>query len=372
MKTIVISTAPFVEKDGEFYAYSPYIKEMVLWAKHSDEISFLCPVRNNGDGLLLSKVDFHISKIYQAKEFDLKSIVGIFRGITFSIYNFWLLFAAMRSADHIHLRCPGNISLMGCIVQMFFPRKPKSAKYAGNWDPSAKQPLSYKIQKWILNNTFLTRNMSVMAYGKWPGSSKNIKLFFTATYRFDEKLPIAERVFGSFIKFIFVGTLSEGKRPLYAIRLVETLRQSGINATLDFFGEGYERGDLEAYINDKSLSDFVKLRGNQDLNTVKQAYIESHFCVLPSKSEGWPKAVAEAMFWGCVPIASKVSCVPFMLDYGKRGILLEMDLSKDVEHVASIISNHEKFRELSTEAAAWSRQFTLEEFEIQIKNILNK
>jgi hypothetical protein len=43
----------------------------------------------------------------------------------------------MRVADHIHLRCPSNI---GCWVACSnsFPKTPKSAKYAGNWDPKLK------------------------------------------------------------------------------------------------------------------------------------------------------------------------------------------------------------------------------------------
>jgi hypothetical protein len=27
---------------------------------------------------------------------------------------------------------------LGCIVSDFFPNKPKTAKYAGNWDPKSK------------------------------------------------------------------------------------------------------------------------------------------------------------------------------------------------------------------------------------------
>ena len=61
---------------------------------------------------------------------------------------------AMKNADHIHWRCPGNMGLIGAIVQILFPKKNKTAKYAGNWDPKAKQPFTYKLQRWILSNTF--------------------------------------------------------------------------------------------------------------------------------------------------------------------------------------------------------------------------
>jgi hypothetical protein len=45
------------------------------------------------------------------------------------------------------------------------------------------------------------------------------------------------------------------------------------------------------------------------------------------------------MFWGCLPIATKVSCVGEMLDYGKRGLLLKMDLDYDIEQIRAILKN---------------------------------
>ena len=82
------------------------------------------------------------------------------------------------------------------------PNKPKTAKYAGNWDPKAKQPWSYRLQRWIKSNTFLTRNMQVLVYGEWEGSSKNIKSFFTATYWEIEKEPLQSLSFTNTIRFV--------------------------------------------------------------------------------------------------------------------------------------------------------------------------
>jgi glycosyltransferase involved in cell wall biosynthesis len=94
--------------------------------------------------------------------------------------------------------------------------------------------------------------------------------------------------------------------------------------------------------------------------------------ILPSKSEGWPKAIAEGMFWGCVPISTKVSCVPFMLDNENRGLLLEMELDKDVAKIENIINNESDFIIKSKLASQWSKQFTLEVFEDEIKKLIVK
>lgn len=370
MKMIVISSAPLVSLDGRLWGYSPYIREMEIWARHSGEIGFVCPVLHSGEGMLLTPLDFPVAKLFPVKGFDVKSVKGILRAIWFSVYNFYTIYKAMRWADHIHVRCPGNISLMGCLVQMLFPHKKKTAKYAGNWDPKAKQPLSYKLQRRILANTFLTRNMQVLVYGQWPNSTKNIKPFFTATYRDSQIEPIQPRALSGKVKFVFVGTLSEGKRPLYALQLVENLLRNGHNVAIDFYGEGSQREPLEYYIAENHLSHIAKLKGNCEASEILSAYRESHFMLLPSKSEGWPKVVAEAMFWGCLPVATSVSCVPYMVGNGSRGLLLGLNLERDAAQIKALLENQQDYDAKVTKSIDWSRQFTLDLFEKEIKALL--
>ena len=369
MKLMVISSAPFFIKEGSYQAYSPYIKEMEIWARYS-EIGFCCPILKIDDGSLISKVNFDVSRLFEAKEFNITTFPQIIKASWFSFYNFYELLRAMDWADHIHLRCPGNLGLLGCIAQIFFPGKQKTAKYAGNWDPNATQPWSYKLQKWILSNTFLTRNMQVLVYGEWQEQSRNIKPFFTASYSEADKTPVAVRNFDSGISVLFVGTLSSGKQPLYAIRIVEALHKKGIKITLSLYGHGEEKAVIENYIRNNSLQNTIFLKGNQPKETLQIAFMQSHFVMLPSLSEGWPKAIAEGMFWGCVPIASKVSCVPNMLDGGKRGILLDMDFENDVEQLSALISNPNQYRAMVANGMDWSRKYTTDLFEGEIKKIL--
>ena len=44
--------------------------------------------------------------------------------------------------------------------------------------PKSKQPWTYKLQKWILSNTFLTRNMQVLVYGEWESELQKYKTLF--------------------------------------------------------------------------------------------------------------------------------------------------------------------------------------------------
>ena len=212
--------------------------------------------------------------------------------------------------------------------------------------------------------------MKVLVYGEWKGITKNIKPFFTATYRELDKEPLSTKDLNSEVKFIFVGTLVKGKNPLYAIQLVESLFKKGVAVSLKLYGEGVIKNELVDYVLRNKLESLISFEGNQSKEIIQKAYIDSHFVLLPSESEGWPKAIAEGMFWGCVPVATAVSCLPFMLDYGKRGVLLSMNIENDAKQVVDLIKNQKKYNCMQAEAAAWSRNYTIDLFEIEIYQLL--
>jgi len=377
MKFTIFSHVDHCLSKDQYYAYAPYVREMNLWIKNFDSVEIVAHISKKE----ISNIDLaysHQSLFFNSiKAFDLTSLKNIFFSLIYIPGIIMTIAKAMHRADHIHLRCPGNIGLLACLVQIFFPNKPKTAKYAGNWDPSAKQPWSYRLQKWILNNTFLTRNMQVLVYGNWEGISKNIKPFFTATYTSKEakqSMLLQGKTIDlvNTIKFIFVGTLSVGKRPLYTLQLWHQLSKQHPNLKLEFYGEGAMRGDLEKYIMQYNLHDKVMLNGNQPKEVIEKAYQQSNFLILASNSEGWPKVVAEAMFWGCVPLSTNVSCVYEMMGFGTRGLLLEVDLDKDMKRVLEIINSEDIYIKMSNQSKVWSTAYTLDTLEKEIAILLKK
>lgn len=370
MKFAIITHVIHGKDSGTYFGYEPYVREMNLWIKNVSEVLIVAPLHTTPKTPIQEFYQHNNIDFVPIQNFDIISFKSALHSLIVMPKIVWKIFQAMKKADHIHLRCPGNIGLLGCLVQVLFPSKPKTAKYAGNWDPKASQPLTYRLQKWILANTFLTKNIQVLVYGEWENSTKNIKPFFTASYFEKDKIDVKPRALEEKISFVFVGTLSNGKQPLYAIRLIEMLYKKGHNVQLTLFGEGSERAMLENYISEENLQQIVFLEGNQNQDTVKKAYIDKHFVVLPSQSEGWPKVVAEGMFWGCVPIASKVSCVPNMLGNGERGLLLDLKLDADVATIESILNDNYLYQDKANKAMQWSRQFTMDAFENEIKLLL--
>ncbi|KAF2510920.1 glycosyltransferase [Flavobacterium zhairuonense] len=370
MKFAIITHVSHVQKSDEYFGYAPYVREMNIWIKYVDKVIIVAPITKSKVTEIDIAYKHHNVDFREVADFSFISFKSNLESLLKLPLIIWRIFWAMYDANHIHLRCPGNMGLVGCFIQILFPSKIKTAKYAGNWAPGSKQPWTYKLQKYILNNTFLTKNMQVLVYGDWKNQTKNIKSFFTATYSENEKENISKSNLNIKAEFIFVGSLVSGKNPLYAIMLIKDLIGKGLNATLNLYGDGIEKSNLEIYIKENKLEGHIILHGNQNKEIVKKAYQKSHFVILPSKSEGWPKAIAEGMFWGCVPLATKVSCVPFMLDYGARGVMLEMDLEKDFTQINTLLKNHEIFIMKSKLAQEWSQTYTTDFFEKEIKNLL--
>ena len=353
----------------ELYAYAPYVREMNLWLKYVSSVEIVAPLEEE----MSEAIDLKYNKTATFTEinaFHIKSKVALIKTLFKIPKILYVLFKAMKRADHIHLRCPGNIGLLGCFVQILFPSKPKTVKYAGNWDPNSKQPRSYRLQKWIVSNTFLTKNVKVLVYGEWEGQSKNIVPYFTASYKETEKEEVKTEDFSEEVRLIFVGTLSPGKQPLISVQVAEKLVEQGMNVHLDIFGQGVEYESLKTYIKTNKLDQHIILHGNQPKDVVKEAFKRAHFLVFISKSEGWPKVVAEAMFWKCLPISTEVSCVPSMLGFGSRGSIVVPDVTIIVEEIIGYVEVHEKYENAINSAYDWSRTYTLDKFEDEIKAFL--
>ncbi len=369
MKFCIITHVQHKQRHGRYFAYGPYVREMNLWLNEDDQLIIVAPLSNNVeiDNIELA-YKYPDIKFIQIPEIEFTSFFKCLESIV-KIHQILIgILKGVKLSDHIHLRCPGNIGLMGCLVQIFFPLKKKTAKYAGNWDPKSPQPLTYKLQRCMLSSTLITKNMQTLVYGNWENQTKNIKPFFTASYWSKDIVTVIEKYIHGKLKLIYVGSLIPSKNPFLSIQVAKALIDSGREIELNFYGEGTERKRLEDYIVENNLSDSVYIHGNVSSKTLIEAYQEAHFLIFISKSEGWPKVVAESMFWGCVPITTAVSCVPWMLDNGHRGYLVQEDENMIVDVISKI--SHAEYNKKSQNASFWSREFTLDKFELEVKRLI--
>ncbi len=373
MTLAIITSTPHRYKDGKYYAYGPYVREMNIWTKYADKILVIAP-RATDDEVGEIHAPYNKSIEYtEAKAFNITSFYNVIRTLILSPFICLKIYKVIRKADHIHMRCPCNMSLLGAFVQVLLPSKRKTVKYAGNWDYGSQQPWTYRMQQNILKNTFLSKKIKVLVYGDWKDATANMVSFISATYRNNERVPFLVRNYSKKLKFVFTASLVVGKRPLLTIKIIEELRKKSLDAEVHMFGDGPLMEEAQQYIKENNLSNAVFMHGNQDRETIKKCLLDAHFSILPSKSEGWPKAIAEGMFYGAIPISTKISCLPWMLDYGKRGILIEKDLNEATNTIINHIEEGDAYlNQMGQAAMKWSQIYTLDKLDEEIGKLVVK
>ncbi len=367
---IITCVHHFVE-NGKYFAYGPYVREMNLWIEKEGKVKVLAPlIENKSPDPIDIPYQHSQLTIENVPAFHIQSTAAKWKTIKDLPFIVRTIYQEMRNARHIHIRIPGNMGVLAMFIQILFPSKPKTIKYAGNWDVNSSQPATYKIQRFIANSTFLTKNAKVLVYGEWPDSSSNILPFFTASYKESEKEPVVKIPLSQKVKLVFVGAIYAGKNPEIGLRLSKILLDQHINFEFTYCGDGVLRSQLEQECRDLGLENHVKFLGNVNADQIKNILKESHFLIFVSETEGWPKAVAEAMFWGCVPFTSAVSCVPQMVGgIPARGVLVSKDPANIYEKLLPLIQDQKSYDEMSEAAINWSREFTLEKFQAEIEQL---
>jgi len=105
------------------------------------------------------------------------------------------------------------------------------------------------------------------------------------------------------------------------VKAVNILKKRGQYFTVDIYGEGKDTDTLQHQIKKNGVETLIHLKGFS-LNTQDILSNYSVF-VLPSKFEGLPLAILEAIEAGLVVVASNVGGIPEIIEDGKTGFLID-------------------------------------------------
>jgi glycosyltransferase involved in cell wall biosynthesis len=119
---------------------------------------------------------------------------------------------------------------------------------------------------------------------------------------------------GSSVRLAAAGRLVAGKNLALLVDAMVLLREDGVEATLDVYGDGPEKQAIEALLVERGLQDHVTLHGYR-ADWVREATDTDIFLNL-SEVEGFCIVVAEAMLAGLPVIAVDVGGIR---DYGRDG-----------------------------------------------------
>lgn len=144
------------------------------------------------------------------------------------------------------------------------------------------------------------------------------------------------------IRFCFVGWLIEEKG-VNALSEAIILLATDYRFEFVFVGGGTLQTELNEKIQKYNLCDRVKMAGWVDSDAVHKYLIKAHVYVLPSKAEGFPMALLEAISLGLPSICTNVGAISDSLINGKSGYLLS---DGDSSTIANAMKNYLIDREL--------------------------
>jgi glycosyltransferase involved in cell wall biosynthesis len=369
----VISHVVHHRWDGRLFAYTPYARELDLWASMVDRLTVIAPVRDGRpppDTTALAADNVDVAPQIEAGGDDRRAKLAQLLHLPAMVRD---VDRALRGADAVQVRCPGNLGLIGALVAPLRSGR-VMAKYAGQWHGYHGEPAAWRLQRVLLRSRWFRG--PVLAYGPAGGDRSHvIPAFSTAVdaavlARASEVAARRGVAPAAALRVLFVGRLTAAKNVDAVIEAVHRVATAGAPVSLRIVGDGPERDRL-GILAERLGSGSVELTGALDQVQVLDEYADADVLVLASESEGWPKAIVEAMAFGVVCIGNDRGLVPAILGDGRGFTVGPGDEAAIAEVLASLVSDRDALARRSRASARWASRFSLEAFEDELRRILS-
>jgi glycosyltransferase involved in cell wall biosynthesis len=372
-RLLVISSVVHHRYENQLWGYGPYVRELELWADIFPELIIAAPCRSGkpfDDSLPIRRSNVTIRPIVESGGNRLvDKFVNLFR----LPRMLWQLHTAMRSCDAIHVRCPGNLGLLGVMLAPLYSSR-LVTKYAGQWTGFPGESSTYRLQRQILSSRWWKGPVTV--YGSWPNQPPHIVPFFSTALTEEQmaqaKQAASAKSIAAPLKILFVGRISVQKRVDTLMQALGRLHQEQIPFSCTVVGEGEELAHIKTLATSLGLQDQVNFTGGIGFDEVLQHYSQAHVLVLASESEGFPKAILEGMAFGMVCIGSDRGFVPIMLGEERGLTVTPGDVSALAQQLRSIATQPQQYQAMAQRAAQWADRYSLGHMRDSIRNMLSQ
>lgn len=279
-----------------------------------------------------------------------------------------VLWREVRAADAIHAPVPGDVGTLGMLLA-FVLRKPLYVRHCGNW--ARRSTLAERFWRWFMETMGGGLNvMLATGGGNVTPSASNpaVRWIFStslteaelATYRKLRPAPAAQP------RLVIICRQERGKGTELVLQSLQLLRDEFPALTLDVAGSGDALNEFKQQAAALGLAERVRFHGQLDHTGVMNLLQSADLFCFPTRSEGFPKVVLEALACGLPVITTRVSVLPQLLGQG-AGVLLD---SATPETLAAAIRDclnaPERYRAMSAQALATAQQYSLERWRATI------
>lgn len=279
----------------------------------------------------------------------------------------------LRQVDCFQLRTPTGIGVYLIPYLTWFSKKQGWFKYAGNWNQE-HPPLGYRLQCYLLKK----QHRPVTINGQWDDQPAHCITFenpcLTVQDLIDGTIITEGKSYATKLNFCFVGRLEKEKGVEILIKAFKllTLNDKQRIGIVHLVGDGNEIDYFKMLTLDIKGINF-KFHGFLSRVAVFDIYKQSHVFLLPSMaSEGFPKVIAEAMNFGCVPVVSNVSAISQYID-ATNGYVLDLvtvdSMTTQLKYLLNLTRTD--FKKLVSSPATFIHKFSFKHYNSRIKTLLN-
>ncbi len=185
---------------------------------------------------------------------------------------------------------------------------------------------------------------------------------------------VSRRMPSNFKNYLFMGRLGERKGVYDLIKAINKVVNELGYKHLRFFLAG--DGDLdrvEAIINDKNLTENIKIMGWLNNEDKRKLLREVEVVVLPSYEENLPMALIESMACGKIIISTYAGGIPDLVQAHINGYLHKAgDIEELVNHIIFVSENSELMSTISeNNIATIKNNFNLDTLSVKLNAIYN-
>lgn len=381
MKLGVATICPHIFHEGQWWSYEPYVLEMNVWQELFDELVIVAP--HDQGPPPESWIPYRDSSAIKVIPFRRDRGRGLLQEPASAGEIPRMLYAVTKAAlmsDAFHVRAPGNIALVASLLVPLFQKR-LVAKFAGQWIGALGEARTVRWQRAILKSRWWRGPVTV--YGDWPNQPPHIVPFFTSVLDHQQMARAqaaaagrnsgrnAEGWANRNLRLLYVGRLSASKNVLVILDALAQLKPA-VTIELDIVGDGPEREALERFVDEQDLRRQVRFHGNVSFDRVLEFYEQADALALVSASEGWGKAITEAMAFGLVCIGSERGVIPWLLGERRGLVVPPNDAAALASALREIAGNPAEHFQTGQRAAAWSQRFSLEGLGEALRELLSK
>jgi len=164
------------------------------------------------------------------------------------------------------------------------------------------------------------------------------------------------------LRILSCGRIEDMSKGVFWIpEILKHVRSLGVDTILTVAGDGPDLAELKRRIEAAGLSASTEFRGWVSRHGLPDLYASHDVALFPSRFEGLPLAVVEAMAAGCVPIATRIRGVTeFLIQNERTGALFPPG---DVAGAARILAELSRDRTQLTEMQSACRASAASRFD---------